>query len=370
VSSIRLEGLAKTYGGGTRALREVDLTVEDGELVVLVGPSGCGKSTALRIVAGLEQPTAGRVWLGDRDVTDVEPGARDVAMVFQSYALYPHKRVRENLGFGLRMRGVARREIDRRVSEVAERLGLSQLLERRPAALSGGQRQRVALGRALVRCGAPGAEPAAVLLDEPLSNLDARLRLTMRAELARLHRELGVTMLYVTHDQEEAMTLGDRIAVLREGALEQVAAPLEVYRRPASAFVADFIGVPAMNWFVGRVEKGDPGPQLVTDAFRVEVPRELADAAEGAVRVGLRPADADVVSPERGTLTARVDVLEALGSQTVVHLRGESGEEHRAVAPGAAGLSVGDAVGLAFDPEALHVFDAGSGRRVPGAEET
>jgi ABC-type sugar transport system ATPase subunit len=244
MASLGLDGVQKRFGA-VAAVDGIDLAVADGELVVLVGPSGCGKSTVMRLVAGLELPTAGRIRIGDRDVTQARPQDRDVAMVFQSYALYPHKTVRDNLGFGLRMRGEAKDAIARKVDEAARLLGIEALLDRRPRALSGGQRQRVALGRAIVR------SPQVFLLDEPLSNLDARLRVSTRSELLRLQRRLGATMLYVTHDQEEAMTLGDRIAVMRGGKVEQLGPPLEVYRRPVSRFVAGFVGSPAMNFLPG-----------------------------------------------------------------------------------------------------------------------
>ena len=251
MASILLDKVWKTYPNGHVAARGVELSMADGEFMVLVGPSGCGKSTALRMIAGLETPTEGRVMIGDRDVTEVPPQERDVAMVFQSYALYPHMTVRDNLAFGLRMRGVAPPMIVQRVDAAAKALGLGQVLERKPGQLSGGQRQRVALGRAIVR------EPQVFLFDEPLSNLDAKLRLETRAELARLHRRLKATMVYVTHDQEEALTLGSRVAVMSEGRVEQVGPPLEVYRRPASVFVATFVGSPAMNLLVRRA--GAPG---------------------------------------------------------------------------------------------------------------
>src|SRR5437660_7907268 len=245
MASLRLEKIDKVYPNGQEAVRGIDLEVADSELVVLVGPSGCGKTTILRIIAGLETPTRGRVFLDDKDVTDWPPQKRDLAMVFQSYALYPHKTVRDNLGFGLRLRHSPRQLIAERVESVARSLHLEGLLDRRPGELSGGERQRVALGRAIAR------RPRAFLLDEPLSNLDAQLRLQTRAELAQLHRQLGATMLYVTHDQEEAMALGDRVAVLRQGVIQQVASPLDLERRPANVFVAGFIGSPAMNFFPG-----------------------------------------------------------------------------------------------------------------------
>jgi ABC-type sugar transport system ATPase subunit len=342
MAAIRLTGVEKTYPGGHAAVRGVDLEIGDGELCVLVGPSGCGKSTLLRIVAGLEAPTGGRVFLGGVDVTERPPQARDLAMVFQSYALYPHKTVRENLGFGLRMRKTDRREIARRVEEVAVRLGIEALLERRPAQLSGGQRQRVAVGRAIVR------RPCAFLFDEPLSNLDARMRAQARAELARLHQELGATMLYVTHDQEEAMTLGTRIAVMKEGRFEQVAPPLEVYDRPATVFVAGLVGSPAMNLW----SAADP------------VGAELAGlAAPAEVIAGIRPQDVLLepvaTAPERG----RVQVVEALGGTVLVHVALPGGPTLRVLAPPRPAPRVGDAAGVRLALERLHFFDAVRGGR-------
>ncbi|RMD78569.1 MAG: ABC transporter ATP-binding protein, partial [Gammaproteobacteria bacterium] len=256
MAELALEGLGKVFPDGTAALRGVDLAVGEGELLVLVGPSGCGKSTLLRLVAGLERPSAGRVRIGGRDVTTLPPQRRDVAMVFQNYALYPHLSVAGNLAFPLRMRGVPRAQRRRRVAEVAALLGLEGLLERRPGELSGGQRQRVAMGRALVR------RPQVLLLDEPLSNLDARLRVQLRAELAALQRRTGVTTLHVTHDQAEAMTLGHRVAVLRAGRLEQVGQPEALYREPATAFVAAFLGSPGMNLLAARLEPAPGGWRL------------------------------------------------------------------------------------------------------------
>ena len=247
MASVRLENVRKIYPNGYAAIRGADFEVADGELLVLVGPSGCGKSTLLRMIAGLETITEGRLSIGGRLVNDVAPKDRDIAMVFQNYALYPHMSVAENLAFGLKLRHVPGREIKRRVAEVSSVLAMEELLDRRPAQLSGGQRQRVALGRALVR------KPSVFLLDEPLSNLDARLRLSMRAEIARLHRRLGATMIYVTHDQVEAMTLGERIVVLRKGEIQQIDTPIVLYERPANLFVAGFLGSPAMNVFRGRL---------------------------------------------------------------------------------------------------------------------
>jgi sn-glycerol 3-phosphate transport system ATP-binding protein len=353
MAGVRFERVSKTYPNGQRALDGVDLEAADGELLVLVGPSGCGKSTALRVLAGLEAPTSGRVWIGGRDVSELPPGERDVAMVFQSYALYPHKSVRENLAFGLRMRGVPRRERAQRIEGVARRLGLSELLERRPAQLSGGERQRVALGRALVR------EPLAFLLDEPLSNLDARLRVEMRRVVARLHGELRATMLYVTHDQEEAMTLGDRIAVLRAGRVEQVAPARELWQRPQTPFVAEFIGSPAINWFDARVEAG----ALCCAALGLRRPLR-APAPDGPLRLGLRPQELSLAAPEAAP-AARVELVESLGAARIVHALLEGPEPLRVALldAGEAPLARGERIGVSLAGARLHAFDAESGRR-------
>jgi ABC-type sugar transport system ATPase subunit len=359
MANIRLEGVQKTYPNGHRALRGLDLAVNDGELMVLVGPSGSGKSSALRIVAGLEAPTAGRVFIGDRDVTDWAPRERDVAMVFQSYALYPHKTVRDNLGFGLRMRSVAKAEIARRTREIAARLGLEPLLDRKPAQLSGGQRQRVALGRALIR------EPQLFLLDEPLSNLDAKLRAELRAEIGRLHAAFGVTTVYVTHDQEEAMTLGDRIAVLGPGGhLEQLAPPRELYARPANAFVAEFIGMPRINWFEGELS----GHEFRSADVRVQLPF----AAEGRreVKLGIRPHDLALCDDAHARLRGRVELVEVLGASQLVYARTEHGSEFRIVAASDASVARGDQVGATFAVEHLHLFDAKEGTRIEPAGQS
>jgi multiple sugar transport system ATP-binding protein len=335
MASVTLDGIRKTYPNGHVAARDLHLQIDDGEFMVLVGPSGCGKSTALRIIAGLETPTAGRVLIGERDVTGLPPQERDIAMVFQNYALYPHMTVRQNLGFGLRMRGAEPATIDQRVVRVAESLVLDQVLDRKPAQLSGGQRQRVALGRAMVR------EPQAFLFDEPLSNLDAKLRVETRAELARLHRRLKATIVYVTHDQEEALTLGSRVAVLHEGIVEQVASPMELYRRPATRFVGGFVGSPAMNFLPGTAAGRNDGMTL-----------------------GVRPHDIALVPPGQGDLDARVDVVEPRGSELLVYLRlsGGSNDELRVVAPPEPMVPADAIVGVRFDRERLHWFDA-SGRR-------
>jgi multiple sugar transport system ATP-binding protein len=339
MASVTLEGIRKTYPNGHVAARDLNLQIADGEFMVLVGPSGCGKSTALRVIAGLETPTSGRVLIGDKDVTGLAPQERDIAMVFQNYALYPHMTVRQNLGFGLRMRGADSAVIADRVVKVAQALLLDQVLDRKPGQLSGGQRQRVALGRAMVR------EPQAFLFDEPLSNLDAKLRVETRAELARLHRRLEATIVYVTHDQEEALTLGSRVAVLHDGVVEQVASPMELYRRPATRFVGGFVGSPAMNFLPGSV----------------------AGRTDG-VTLGVRPHDMALVAQGGGDLDARVDVVEPRGSELLVYLRLPDGtaDELRVIAPPEPMIPADAGVGVRFDRERLHWFDA-SGRRLPGA---
>jgi multiple sugar transport system ATP-binding protein len=342
MASVRLEALRKVYPNGHVAAHELDLEIRDGEFMVLVGPSGCGKSTALRMIAGLETPTAGRILIGDRDVTQLPPQDRDIAMVFQTYALYPHMTVRENLGFGLRMRGTSKETIERRVEEAAKALSLEPHLGRKPAQLSGGQRQRVALGRAIVR------EPKVFLFDEPLSNLDAKLRVDTRAELARLHRRLGVTVVYVTHDQEEAMTLGWRVTVMRDGRIQQVAPPMELYRRPANRFVAEFVGSPAMNFLPADV-----------------LPR--MESASPEATLGIRPHDVRIVEPGRGDLDALVDVVEPRGSELLVYLRlgGEAdGTPLRVVAPPEPPIEEERQVGVVLDRERLHWFDRETGERL------
>src|SRR5689334_1406633 len=278
MAEIVVDHVTKEFAGGVQAISDVSLTVRDGEFIVLVGPSGCGKSTLLRLIAGLEETTTGTISIGGRDVTHLAPRARDIAMVFQNYALYPHMDVRKNLGYGLKVRKTSSAEVERRVTEVAKLLGLQHLLDRKPAALSGGQRQRVAMGRAIVR------EPAAFLMDEPLSNLDAKLRVTMRAELSRLHERIGVTTIYVTHDQVEAMTLGQRVAVLRDGVIQQVDSPQVLYAHPDNLFVAAFIGSPAMN----LVEATVSGDSVSFAGWTVPL-GALRPGREGSVILGIRP---------------------------------------------------------------------------------
>jgi multiple sugar transport system ATP-binding protein len=313
VAGIELQGVTKVFANGVVAVDDVDLEIGEGEFMVLVGPSGCGKSTMLRMIAGLEPVSAGSVHIGDRDVTALAPRARDIAMVFQDYALYPHMTVRDNLAFGLKLRRVNRHEIARRVESVAATLGLDEYLKRRPAALSGGQRQRVAIGRAMVR------EPKAFLMDEPLSNLDAKLRVTMRSELARLHERLGVTTVYVTHDQTEAMTLGQRVAVIRDGSIQQCDTPQELFDRPANLFVAAFIGSPAMNLVAASVD----GDTVRFADIALPVPDGAPVRGQRRdVILGLRPTDFEL--PERagdtGLPRIRVtpEVVEGLGAETHV----------------------------------------------------
>jgi multiple sugar transport system ATP-binding protein len=357
MASISLQHLDKTYPNGHVASRGLSLEIADGELLVLVGPSGSGKSTVLRMIAGLEMPTGGRIRIGERDVTRVPPQDRDLAMVFQSYALYPHMTVRENLGFGLRMRKTPAEEVRRRVDAVAESLGIAPFLDRRPAQLSGGQRQRVALGRALVR------EPRAFLFDEPLSNLDAKLRVETRAELARLHRRLGATMVYVTHDQVEAMTLGDRVAVLRDGVLQQAAPPMTLYRRPANRFVAEFIGSPAMNFFEGTLAREGAECVFRGADFALPVPC-AAGTAEGAAVLGVRPHELEVGGGE-GTLRAEVAVVEPMGSEQAVHLLTPSGARVVAVTAPDLPLRPEETVEVGIPGGAVHLFRAGDGGRIP-----
>ena len=362
MASIRLEQVEKVYPNGHVAARGLDLTIADGELLVLVGPSGSGKSTAMRMIAGLESPTAGRIWIGERDMTDVPPQERDLAMVFQSYALYPHKTVAENLAFGLRMRGLAPVEIAERVRRVADALGLAELLERKPAQLSGGQRQRVALGRAIVR------EPNAFLLDEPLSNLDPKLRVRTRAELARLHRRLKATMVYVTHDQEEAMTLGDRVAVMNDAHVQQVGPPLELYQRPANVFVAGFMGSPEMNLYRCEVERAEGRVVARSGGFRLELAGADAHVLRGAAVVGIRPQDVELAATGDADLSASVELVEPLGSEALVHLTlGDGGDarELRAVVPEDRRPRSGDVVGLRLRRDRVHLFDGDSGARLP-----
>jgi multiple sugar transport system ATP-binding protein len=362
VADVTCSHLAKTYPDGTRAVTDLSLAVADGELVVIVGPSGCGKSTVLRLVAGLETPTAGSVAIGGKAVDHLPPQRRDVAMVFQGYALYPHLTVAGNLAFPLKARGLAQDEVARRVAKTARMLALEPLLDRRPAALSGGERQRVAMGRALVR------DPAVFLLDEPLSNLDAALRVRIRTEIAALQRRTGTTTLYVTHDQVEAMTLGDRVAVMERGRLCQVGTPRQVYDAPADTFVARFIGSPGMNLLAGRLRRGPGGPEVELDGMWLPLPQAvrarqpgIEAAAEGEVIVGLRP---EALAPEGPgpRLKGRVAAVERLGHAVLVHVAEAGGLDGAPVVarlPAEAAQAVGEPLELVADPEGLRLFGTG-----------
>ncbi len=367
MARVTLNGVRKIYSEGAQqvAVDRVDLDVNDGEFVVLVGPSGCGKSTTLRMIAGLESISAGTVKIADRIVNDVPPKARDIAMVFQNYALYPHMSVRENLGFALKLRSMSTEEIDKRVRVAAATLGLDDYLDRKPRQLSGGQRQRVALGRAIVR------QPQVFLFDEPLSNLDAQMRVSMRREIARLHQELKVTMIYVTHDQVEAMTLGDRIVVMNKGHVMQIDTPLNLYEKPRNRFVAGFIGNPAMNFANGTIEGGGPsrfvaegGEWEINLPSRVSAP--LGSARGRAITMGIRPEDVSVVAGPRAapaTATARLDLVESLGNETFIYARAGRHDITARVSPQSL-PPLGSKIVLAFNLEKAHFFDAISGERI------
>jgi multiple sugar transport system ATP-binding protein len=375
MAEIELDHVSKTFSGGVTAVDDVSVTVRDGEFMVLVGPSGCGKSTLLRMIAGLEDVTAGSVLIDGKDVTDLAPRHRDVAMVFQSYALYPHMTVRENMAYGLKVRRAPKPEIAKRVDGVAAMLGLTDMLDRRPAQLSGGQRQRVAMGRAIVR------EPKAFLMDEPLSNLDAKLRVSMRASLAHLHSQLGVTTVYVTHDQTEAMTLGHRVAVMRSGRIVQVDEPQRLYDSPRDLFVAGFIGSPAMNLIEAAIDGGD----VVFGQYRVPLGARRPASTSGPVVLGIRPEafeDATFASPSLPQLPVQIDVVEELGSEAHVFFRVnaapaslESRDEDEdegallvddramltARVDARSGARVGSTLALAVDSSRFHFFDATTG---------
>ncbi|GAA5072528.1 ABC transporter ATP-binding protein [Lysobacter panacisoli] len=364
MAKVTLDRLRKVYPNGYVGVDDATFEIGDGELLVLVGPSGCGKSTLLRMIAGLETITSGELRIGERRVNDVAPKDRDIAMVFQSYALYPHMTVADNLGFGLKLRGTDKAEIARRVRESAAMLELESLLDRKPAALSGGQRQRVALGRALVR------NPQVFLLDEPLSNLDAKLRATTRVEIARLHRQLGTTMVYVTHDQVEAMTLGQRIVVLDKGRIQQIDTPMALYNRPANLFVATFLGSPRMNLLQGDVVADGDGLRLrVADGLELALHPDAALVsamrafAGHRLTIGLRPEDLFLTAPGAGRLSARVETVEPVGNEAFLHLDCAGSELVVRLSP--RGLpEVGQIVHLDHHDEHLHCFDPETGQRV------
>jgi multiple sugar transport system ATP-binding protein len=384
MGGIALEGVSKVFPGDVVAVDDVDLEIGDGEFMVLVGPSGCGKSTLLRMVAGLEAVSAGRIRLGDRDVTDLTPRSRDIAMVFQNYALYPNMRVWDNLAFALKLRRMPKPAMRERVGDVAGVLGLRELIDRKPGALSGGQRQRVAMGRAMVR------EPQAYLMDEPLSNLDAKLRVGMRAELARLHDRLGVTTIYVTHDQVEAMTLGDRVAVLRDGTIQQCDTPERLFESPANVFVAAFIGSPAMNLALGELTDGR------LRVAGIEIPLPAARRHQGRVVAGIRPTDLRPATaeddPAAPRLRAELEVVERLGAESHVIfpvdaekpageaavaaeqatedsdatlLADDNRARFTAAIPGRRRFSGGEVVEFVVSPETLHLFDPATGAALP-----
>ncbi len=390
MAGITLSHVGKVYDDGTRAVEDLNIEADDGEFIVFVGPSGCGKTTALRMIAGLETITEGEVRIGERLVNHVPPRDRDVAMVFQSYALYPHLSVRDNIAFGLQLRKVPKPELNKRVEKAAAILGLSEYLDRKPRNLSGGQRQRVAMGRAIVR------EPQAFLMDEPLSNLDAKLRVQMRAEIGKLQRDLKVTTVYVTHDQTEAMTLGHRVAVMRKGVLQQIAPPQHLYDHPDNLFVAGFIGSPAMNFMAGTLQRDDAGDYSVAvGAESLKVPASLVTARPalksrvgGEVVIGIRPEDiedAALVQTEASgnTLTGRAELVEPLGSDLMVHISTDTqpaegeGMDDLAREVGASPLldrstvvarfdprskvQLGDQVTIALATDRLHFFEPTSG---------
>jgi len=362
MATVTFDHATRVYPGGDRpAVDALNLEVRDGEFLVLVGPSGCGKSTSLRMLAGLEDVNSGRILIGDRDVTDVQPKDRDIAMVFQNYALYPHMTVADNMGFALKIAGIKKDEIRTRVAEAAKILDLEQYLDRKPKALSGGQRQRVAMGRAIVR------QPQVFLMDEPLSNLDAKLRVQTRTQIAQLQRRLGVTTVYVTHDQVEAMTMGDRVAVLKDGLLQQVDTPRNMYDRPANVFVAGFIGSPAMNLLELPVTDG--GVQFGNAI--VPVSRETLGAAAGnTVTVGVRPEDLELT--ERG-LPVQVDVVEELGADAYIYGRSQfQGTEHQMIVrvDGRRPPQKGTTVQVTAKVGHTHLFDAKDGRRLDDAAST
>jgi ABC-type sugar transport system ATPase subunit len=360
---IELEHVSKRYPNGFHAVKDVSLDIRDGEFMILLGPSGCGKSTSLRMVAGLEWVSEGEIRIDGQRMNDVDPADRNIAIVFQNYALYPHMTVRDNLSFGLRLRRVPESTIAQRTAGIAAMLGIGELLDRKPAQLSGGQRQRVALGRALVR------EPKAFLLDEPLSNLDAKLRAAMRTELIKLHQKLGTTIVHVTHDQVEAMTMGERICIMKDGVIVQVGAPMEVYRNPVNTFVAGFLANPPMNLVTGVLDPSSGGLAIRIGTAHLALPEFLANAYRGqsgkAVTVGLRPEDFHLSPRDGSTAPVALSVVagETLGPEVIIvgELGGKGGPEVHAKAPRDFIAKPGAALELHYDLAEIHVFDAGTG---------
>ncbi len=359
MASVSLQNITKVFGRRVTAVAELSLDIRDGELMAIVGPSGCGKTTILRLLAGLETLTSGEIRLGDNMINDASPKERNIAMVFEDAALYPHMNLYDNLAFALRRRGQSGEEIRRRIRSVAQMLGIEGLLDRKPAAISGGQRQRAALGRAIVR------EPAVFLFDEPLSSLDAGLRLAMRSEIKALHQRLGATMLYVTHDQSEAMALGDRICVVREGRMQQVGRPPDIYDRPVNRFVAGFFGVPPMNFLTGRLRLKGGAASLEFAGDCISLPPSLrslaADRADDTIIVGIRPQDLSLVPPaeQKDTiLGGRVDLIELLGSRTDVYVKVPSGEQCIISCPPSETAQTGEEIQVNIDIEKIHLFDS------------
>lgn len=369
MSNLTFKGLGKVYAGGVRAVSDFNLEIEHGEFVIFVGPSGCGKSTVLRMIAGLEEITEGTLYIDDKIVNNVEPKDRDIAMVFQNYALYPHMTVYENMAFGLKMRKVNKEEIDKRVKEAADILDIEELLARKPKALSGGQRQRVALGRAIVR------SPKVFLMDEPLSNLDAKLRVQTRAEIVKLHQRLGTTFIYVTHDQIEAMTMGDKIVVMKDGMIQQFASPQELYNHPANLFVAGFIGSPQMNFIdVAVIEKDDrlslkkDGIEIETETEAENILREKGYIGKTIV-IGIRPEDVYLESPNeceksiKAYLSAAVDHVENMGSEKHIFLKADK-DSLIARAGQDFAAKLGDEIKLYFNVSKIHYFDKDNEQRI------
>ncbi|WP_139489572.1 ABC transporter ATP-binding protein [Brevibacillus dissolubilis] len=364
MAQVRLNHIFKKYSNGFAAVNDFHLDIKDREFLVLVGPSGCGKSTTLRMIAGLEDISEGDLYIGDRRVNDVAPKDRDIAMVFQSYALYPHMNVYDNMAFGLKLRKFPKDEIDKRIQEAARILDITHLLDRKPKALSGGQRQRVALGRAIVR------EPQVFLMDEPLSNLDAKLRVQMRTEIAKLHKRLETTVVYVTHDQTEAMTMGDRIVVMKDGIVQQVATPTEIYNHPANQFVASFIGSPGMNFIKGSVKEEGGKVKFTAPGMDIIFPDDKASALRSAgyigkdVTFGIRPEDIYSdnqfieANPFQSNIKADIDVVENMGSELYVYFNNIGGNQMIARVDAREGLKHGMNVTLGMDLSKCHVFDA------------